>query len=421
MDQTFREIGLEFGCNLINEITNIPISVLDKQGKLILNYSSNLPHNPMFSSNEEHLKSINLSEKGKTLPIMCSTIFQEQFVLIPIVQNHTYIGTIFLGPTVVANPSEAMLNNRFYANDLGELTPKVKDYFSFLPVISKWKLIKSSILLSYVLFKEKFDMSEIMEINLYSIDSFHQHQVSDKSISDLRQNSSFHHDPAAEKKLYQYITDGNKEDLIIYYKAFHRRSDFEFGVLSKQCEIRSHKNLKIAGITLATRAAIAGGLNPEIAYTLGDKYIQDIEELHTIKEVETLTESAYLEFAERVYKGKRQQSSKTISDCKHYIFKYIYENISLAVLADYVSMNPKYLSNLFKKEVGISVTEYIQQSKIDEAIKLMIFSNYSLSEIYTLLNFTDQSYFTKVFKKFTGFTPKQYIKNNIGKEKNLNF
>ncbi|MDQ0233070.1 YesN/AraC family two-component response regulator [Metabacillus malikii] len=63
---------------------------------------------------------------------------------------------------------------------------------------------------------------------------------------------------------------------------------------------------------------------------------------------------------------------------------------------------------MFKKEVGISVTEYIQRTKIEEAKKLISFSDYSLSKIHTLLNFTDQSYFTKVFKKYTGYTPKQY-------------
>jgi AraC-like DNA-binding protein len=66
------------------------------------------------------------------------------------------------------------------------------------------------------------------------------------------------------------------------------------------------------------------------------------------------------------------------------------------------------LSFLFKKEVGITVSEYIQQTKIDEVKKLLAYSKTPISEICSLLNFNDQSYFTKVFKKVVGITPKQY-------------
>jgi YesN/AraC family two-component response regulator len=73
-----------------------------------------------------------------------------------------------------------------------------------------------------------------------------------------------------------------------------------------------------------------------------------------------------------------------------------------------LELSPNYVSALFKKEVGMTVSEYIQQSKIDEAKKLISYSKTPISEICSLLNFTDQSYFTKVFKKHTGTTPKQY-------------
>nr|WP_083442866.1 AraC family transcriptional regulator [Paenibacillus sp. IHB B 3415] len=77
-------------------------------------------------------------------------------------------------------------------------------------------------------------------------------------------------------------------------------------------------------------------------------------------------------------------------------------------IARTVGLSPKYLSALFKKEVGLTVSEYIQQMKSDEAKKLLAYSKTPISEICTLLSFNDQSYFTKVFKKVTGVTPKFY-------------
>lgn len=75
-------------------------------------------------------------------------------------------------------------------------------------------------------------------------------------------------------------------------------------------------------------------------------------------------------------------------------------------------MNANYLSELFKKEVGISTSEYIQSEKIEEAKKLLAFTNYFLLNISLWLNFHDQSHFTRVFKKITGLTPKQYRDKN---------
>ncbi|AZK47658.1 helix-turn-helix domain-containing protein [Paenibacillus lentus] len=65
----------------------------------------------------------------------------------------------------------------------------------------------------------------------------------------------------------------------------------------------------------------------------------------------------------------------------------------------------------FKKKVGCSLRIYIQQAKIDEARSLLLLTDNSISEISTLLNYHDQSYFFKYIKKFTGVTPNEYRNN----------
>lgn len=159
--------------------------------------------------------------------------------------------------------------------------------------------------------------------------------------------------------------------------------------------MRNQKNLSIAGITLATRAAIEGGVLPEIAYNLSDLYIQKLEELESNSDITLLTSYAIMELTERVKKGQKHKYSRPINLCHNYIFNHLYESITLASLG---------------KEVGISVVEYIHQLKIEEAKSLLTFTNYSSVEISGLLNFHDQSYFSKVFRKHTGVTPKQYKK-----------
>lgn len=86
----------------------------------------------------------------------------------------------------------------------------------------------------------------------------------------------------------------------------------------------------------------------------------------------------------------------------------LHTRITIKNLAEHVQLNPSYLSRLFKKETGVTVSEYIRQLKIDAAKNMLIYSDFSPSEIASILAFPDQSYFTEVFHKLVGATPRQY-------------
>ena len=70
----------------------------------------------------------------------------------------------------------------------------------------------------------------------------------------------------------------------------------------------------------------------------------------------------------------------------------------------------KYLSALFHKETGQTLTVFIHKVLIEKAQNLLAYSDYSLGEISTYLNFSSQSYFISIFKRYTGITPGQYRK-----------
>ncbi|MFD2115121.1 helix-turn-helix transcriptional regulator [Paenibacillus yanchengensis] len=78
------------------------------------------------------------------------------------------------------------------------------------------------------------------------------------------------------------------------------------------------------------------------------------------------------------------------------------------LLAELTGLNSNYLITLFKKQMRMTLKNYIQEQRIEEAKKLLRLTNDTISSISTRLNFYDQSYFIKVFKKHTGITPKQY-------------
>ena len=84
------------------------------------------------------------------------------------------------------------------------------------------------------------------------------------------------------------------------------------------------------------------------------------------------------------------------------------KEITLQEVAAYAGLNPAYLSSLFKKEMEINFSDYITDKRITQAKFLLKNSNATIVDIAGTLGFQGQSYFSNVFKKYTGMTPKQY-------------
>ena len=94
--------------------------------------------------------------------------------------------------------------------------------------------------------------------------------------------------------------------------------------------------------------------------------------------------------------------------CVNYIYSHLHKKITVDELAKHTGLSPSYLSRLFKKETGESITGYIIRRKINAAKNMLKYSGYSLSQISETLAFSCQSYFTKIFKDLEGVTPKRY-------------
>jgi AraC-like DNA-binding protein len=80
-------------------------------------------------------------------------------------------------------------------------------------------------------------------------------------------------------------------------------------------------------------------------------------------------------------------------------------------LASYLAITPSYLSVQFKKETSQTITDYIQNVRLEHAILLLNSTSDSIQEIASLCGFPDSNYFTRVFKKKKGLTPKEYRKH----------
>lgn len=168
--------------------------------------------------------------------------------------------------------------------------------------------------------------------------------------------------------------------------------------------------MSIIVLTLASRAAIRGGLSPELAFSMTDNFIRTIERMNTIDQIIEALPEYEAEFALCVNKLKHNnRQNPYVETAKDYIYKHLH-NIDIHKLWEHIGISGDYLCRLFKKYEGITVKEYIITQKIDQAKDLLRYSVYRIEEISVYLSFSDQSSFTTAFKAKTGMTPNQYRK-----------
>lgn len=91
-----------------------------------------------------------------------------------------------------------------------------------------------------------------------------------------------------------------------------------------------------------------------------------------------------------------------------YIDSHFREEIRRDELAELVYLNTDYMSRMFKKEKGVSISNYILQKRVDEAKKLLCSSSLPINSVSLHIGYSNFSYFTKMFKENTGLTPLEY-------------
>lgn len=394
-------------CHLVAETFDLPVLFINPNGEVIFESLNNHSLNPLYENQtEKFLNPLNFKpSKEYRFPVIKKSVFSEKYIFVSVFNNQVFEGTVATGPALSFPLSEEKINgiiNDSYAFFYRE---KVFHYYRSLPIIGHEKLINISVFIYHLFNNELLSPKLIMSENAKLSDTNITNEKVDLTVSHNLQYNIVHHDRLFEKKLLSIIREGRVENL---KELSAIKEEEAASILSKSSYLRSNKNHIITLITLVSRAAIDGGLHEEIAFSLHDNFIQQVEELNRLDEIRSLAGDALYTFAEKVKEIKDEQYSKTITTCKDYIYKHIYEEINHNDIANKVELSPKYLSFLFKKEVGMTVSEYIQQTKIDEVKKLLACSNTPISDICSLLNFYDQSYFTKVFKKLVGITPKQF-------------
>jgi AraC-like DNA-binding protein len=276
-----------------------------------------------------------------------------------------------------------------------QLKAELLNLFKELPVLSISRFFEYGIMFHFSLTGERVTVSDIRK----------DYSVTIGLMPD--ENADSHGTYLALERVLKMVKEGNPN----YKKELNRLAvSGRLGEIGNKDGLRKYKNAIIVFTAHCTLAAIHGGLASEVAYSISDRYIHQIEMTDNFDGLISLNESMIAEFVKRVryLKQSRAEISPQIQRCcdlisvnpedEHDIHKYAIE----------LGYHDYYFSAKFKKEVGSSFHDFVLSKKIERACELLNHETVEIAAISEALHFATPSIFSREFKKEMGTTPGQY-------------
>ena len=161
-------------------------------------------------------------------------------------------------------------------------------------------------------------------------------------------------------------------------------------------------------IVVLSRASIDAGADSREIFLYNDVYMQQINKFSDIEELSVWITGVMHRFIQHSFDFAQIKHSDVVFKAMEYIRQNYDRKLSLDDIAQHVYLSRSYLSSLFREEAGQTLFSYINQVRVEKSKLFLMDPSISLAEAAALCGFEDQSYFTKVFRKMTGLSPKQY-------------
>ena len=175
--------------------------------------------------------------------------------------------------------------------------------------------------------------------------------------------------------------------------------------------LRNAKDMVIAASAVMRKAVQQAEVHPLYIDSLSGQILREIEEAENEVQVGALVPRMIRNYCLLVQTYSRERYSGVVRDVLNFVDFHYMEPMSLESLADRYSVNKNYLSTRFHKEVGMTVTDYINLTRVRRSLKLLSGTALSMPEIAERCGFSDANYYTRTFRKIHGTTPTEYRKS----------
>ncbi|MFA9377418.1 MAG: PocR ligand-binding domain-containing protein [Lachnotalea sp.] len=389
----------------------VTIQIIDEQGEVLMIIGDSPAFCTPFKKNQvgkDSCKNLHLNECKRSVEFGGSYIFSchanLNHIAFPFMSKGTFWGAVLVGPFLMETPDSVLILDiaKRYSMSIEELLD-LYDRSSDIIQISPSRVTQISRLLSFLFNGLIVDSRLQFIFNQNKLDQ--QSKISEsiqryKNSGDIL-NSSYPYEK--EKALITKVRTGNVQEAkgilndLLGYVLFSEGNDFNT-IKSRAMELSS----------LLSRAAIEGGASTDQILRINNQFLKTLSEILNIEELCLQLQEIVVAFTDSMFNYIPDKNSELIKRAFAYISKHYSENLTLEDLAEYVHLNPTYFSTVFKQSSGSSFKEYLNMIRIEESKHLLLNTNYAILDIAIAVGFEDQGYFSKVFKKLTGLTPRQY-------------
>lgn len=393
------KLDLQYTCTVMGNLSGIPIRIY-KNGKLDFYHSLiALPKDPICVSENDIL----------AVADNVGYFVDENFSYYGIVNSKNQ--KIVIGPTRQIPLAEQELKELAFKADVP--SSQIDDFVAAMKSIIPMPLesiMQILCVLNHVLNGEKTELKEIsiFDAKQQEIENDIEQSQVDATISQNERSSDLHNTFTIEQTIQSIVAKGDSDAL----KQWVQNAPAVRGGTVAQNQLRQIKNIFIVTATLVSRAAISGGMDVEDSLSLSDMYIQKCELMHDLSEIINLQYRMVVDYTQRVGNIRKGKSpTKLALDVTNYVRHHLSDSITTEAIANELFLSRAYLSSKFKADTGENLSDFIQKEKIDEAKRLLRYTDKSLIAISSYLGFSSQSHFNRIFKSITGKTPKEYRLN----------
>lgn len=388
----------------------LPIQIINEEGQFLVSAGDTPSFCRLFQKHlpaSETCEKLHASASKKAVSLGEPYIFachaDLNHIVFPLINKQTFLGSILVGPFLMDEPDSILISDitkRYHIpmDDALDLYDETRE----LPVIEPGHVNHISHLLFYLFSSLIAESREELRQNNRKL--LQQSKISE-SIQRYKggsiQTDSYPYEK--EKALIAQVKRGDVREAnavlndLLGYVLFSQGNSLDV-VKTRAIELCS----------LLSRTAIEGGAPTDSILKLNNHFLQNLQQINTMDTLCYKLQEIVETFSKSMFNYIPSRNSELIKKAMLYISEHFNTPLTLEEAAAHVHLHPSYFSTLFKSSTGSSFKEYLNMVRIEESKRLLSNTDYSIIDIAVAVGFEDQSYFSKVFKKYTGLTPKQF-------------
>lgn len=399
-----KNLDYNYLCTIIGNMSGIPIRLYKNNRQIFYHALVNLPKDPMTAFKKDIL----------SIDTHVGYYITPYFHYYGIVSDGE--NKIIIGPSIQTSNNEQTLRELAFEcdvspDDAADFIIGMKSIVS-MPLDSILQILCT---MNYVMNGEKLGLGDIIIYDAEQQDlkaKLEEERAKynfDSDLATIRDQQNVHNTLALEQTIVNFVRRGDTTSL---KKWIADAPAIRGGILASD-QLRQIKNTFIVTATLISRGAIRGGMDVDDALSLSDAYIQKCELMNNIDRITNLQYHMVFDYAERVEKLRYgKQPSKLVQDVAKYIQHHLSEPITTNDIAKALFLSRSRLSVKFKEEANENLVDFILKEKIEEAKRLLRYTDKTSVAISAYLGFSSQSHFSRTFKKYTGSLPNEYRKRH---------